>query len=80
MISGTFDITPIVPIRIDTFLIDENIENSENVYKSEQKNHNLAIRQQGIIRKSARGAIAQKIFVALFAVNNIYKRIRSIDF
>lgn len=78
MIPGTFNTTLIVPININAFSIDNNIENYGNACKSKQKDHNLAIEQQNTIEKCTRGTIALKTFFLLFTVNSIFKPIRSI--
>lgn len=80
MILGIFDTTLTVPININFFLIDDNIRNSKDICKSKQKDYNLAMEEQKTIKKSAGGAVAQKTFVFLFAINNIYKPIRSTHF
>lgn len=43
MILDTFNISFIILINIDTFLIDNNIENNKNICRSKQKDYNLAI-------------------------------------
>lgn len=44
MISDILNIILTVSISSYTSLIDDNIENNGNAYKSKQKGHNLAIR------------------------------------
>ena len=77
MIPGTFNKTITVPISIDASLIDDNIGNNGDACRSEWKDHNLTMGQQGTIRRSAGGAIAWKTIVVLFAVNSNYKPIKS---
>lgn len=80
MIPGIFNIIVKVLISIDTFLIYDNIENGKNTCRNKRKDYNLAIGQQETINKSARVAVTQRTFIILFAINNIYKPIKSIYF
>lgn len=43
MISDISNTTLIVAVGIDAFFINDNIKNSKDAYKSEQKDHNLAV-------------------------------------
>lgn len=76
MIPGTFNTTLIVSINFDIFLVDNNIKSGKNACISKQNEHNLAVGQQKTIKKSAKSAVAQRLFVVLFAINNIYKLIK----
>lgn len=58
MILSTSNITLIVSNTIYAFLINENIGNNRNTYKKKQKDHNLAMKQQKIKKKSAGNIIA----------------------
>lgn len=57
MIQDISNTTFIIPISIDIFLINNNIGNNKNAYKSKQKDYNLAMEWQKITKKSIRDAI-----------------------
>lgn len=44
MILGIFAKSFTVTLNINIFLIDKNIRNNENTYKSKKKNFNLVVR------------------------------------
>lgn len=77
MILGTFDTTLRVSININAFLIDNNFGKVGDACRSERKDHNLAVQREGTIKKNGGSDVAWRIFVVLFAVNYIYKAIRS---
>lgn len=58
MILSTSNITFIVRINIDDFLINDNIGNSKNACRSKQKDYDLAVERQKMIEKSVRDALA----------------------
>lgn len=54
MISGTFNITLLVSICINTVLINNNIGNDKNANKNKRKNYNLAMGKQKTIETGAK--------------------------